>query len=146
MKKKENERKLNNSGFSLVELIIVIAIMAVLVGVAAPTYIKYVERSRESLDIQNIDSIVTALKIYAVDPQSDQKFNTNDKVTITKDGTSATSPAGSLAALNAITSSGLQSVKSNSEKYKNVILTITVEASGELMITANVEGLGLPVK
>lgn len=146
MKKKENERKLNNSGFSLVELIIVIAIMAVLVGVAAPTYIKYVERSRESLDIQNIDSIVTALKIYAVDPQSVEKFRTNDKVFITEDGTSATSPSGSKAAANAITSSGLQSVKSNSEKYKNVTLTITVEASGELMISANVDGLGLPVK
>ncbi|MBP5311039.1 MAG: type II secretion system protein, partial [Lachnospiraceae bacterium] len=34
----------NNSGFSMVELIVVIAIMAVLVGLLAPQFIKYVER------------------------------------------------------------------------------------------------------
>ena len=34
----------NNKGFSLVELIVVVAIMAVLVGVLAPAYLKYVEK------------------------------------------------------------------------------------------------------
>ncbi len=42
--------KANNQGFSLVELIIVIAIMAVLVGVLAPQFIKYVERGRAQRD------------------------------------------------------------------------------------------------
>ncbi|MBO6205612.1 MAG: prepilin-type N-terminal cleavage/methylation domain-containing protein, partial [Lachnospiraceae bacterium] len=36
----------NNKGFSLVELIIVIAIMAILVGVMAPQLIKYIEKSK----------------------------------------------------------------------------------------------------
>ncbi len=43
-------KKANNQGFSLVELIIVIAIMAVLVGVLAPQFIRYVERSRTQKD------------------------------------------------------------------------------------------------
>ena len=34
----KNEKKMNNKGFSLVELIIVIAIMAVLIAVLAPQY------------------------------------------------------------------------------------------------------------
>ena len=49
--------KKNNNGFSLVELIIVIAIMAVLVGVLAPQFIKYVEQSRRSRDIQAAQEI-----------------------------------------------------------------------------------------
>lgn len=62
---KRNQKRLGNKGFSLVELIVVIAIMAVLVGVLAPTLIGNIEKSRESKDIQNLSEIqrgiVTAL-------------------------------------------------------------------------------------
>ena len=43
----KKQKSLTNKGFSLVELIIVIAIMAVLVGVLAPQFLKYVEQSRK---------------------------------------------------------------------------------------------------
>ncbi len=64
---KKNEAKMNNKGFSLVELIVVIAIMAVLVGVLAPMFIRYVEKSRESTDLQNLDSIITTIEAYCAD-------------------------------------------------------------------------------
>lgn len=39
-----------NEGFSLMELAVVIAIMAILVGVLAPAYLRYVEKARRSID------------------------------------------------------------------------------------------------
>ena len=59
------KKELNNKGFSLMELIIVVAIMAVLIGVLAPQYLKYVEKSRESADLQAIDTMVSAVEIYS---------------------------------------------------------------------------------
>ena len=59
----------NNKGFSLVELIIVIAIMAVLVGVLAPTYLQYVEKSKKSNDVSTVDSVINAVEIGAIDPE-----------------------------------------------------------------------------
>lgn len=58
----------NNKGFSLVELIIVIAIMAILVGVMAPQLIKYIEKTNVSSDVQLCDSVKTAITTAMMDP------------------------------------------------------------------------------
>lgn len=60
--------KKNNKGFSLVELIIVIAIMAVLVGVMAPQLIKFIEKSNVSADTQLLDAVYNAVVYASVDP------------------------------------------------------------------------------
>lgn len=53
LKQKETGKTmLGNKGFSLVELIIVIAIMAILVGVVGTQVIPYLERSRRAKDYQ----------------------------------------------------------------------------------------------
>lgn len=59
--------KKNNKGFSLVELIIVIAIMAALVAILAPQYLKYVEKSRITADENLASEITSALKVAATD-------------------------------------------------------------------------------
>ena len=55
--------KRSNGGFSLVELIVVIAIMAILVGVAVPVYSSYIEKSQKAADIQLVDEIKHAMEI-----------------------------------------------------------------------------------
>ena len=51
----------NNKGFSLVELIIVIAIMAILSAALAPQLMKYIEKSRQSTDASTCKAIETCV-------------------------------------------------------------------------------------
>lgn len=62
--------KKNNKGFSLVELIIVIAIMAILAGALAPALIKYINKSRRSTDIQNADTLRTSVQTAMSNPDA----------------------------------------------------------------------------
>jgi len=60
---KKMMKKKNNKGFSLVELIVVILIMAVLAVALAPQVMKWVTNARVSSDIQLKDSVVSAFQI-----------------------------------------------------------------------------------
>ncbi len=57
----------SNKGFTLVELIIVVAIIAVLAAVLAPRYMQYVERSRESNDLQIATNYMRAATVAMAD-------------------------------------------------------------------------------
>ena len=57
----------NNKGFSLIELIIVIAIMAVLVAIIAPNLTKYLGSSKKNTDSKNLDEIESTLKTCITD-------------------------------------------------------------------------------
>lgn len=65
---KNLKNKMNNKGFSLVELLVVVAIMVVLVGVIAPSLLGNIEKSKESKDIQTLDSIASACQAAMADP------------------------------------------------------------------------------
>lgn len=58
-------KKRNNKGFSLIELIVVVAIMAVLVGVMAPAYLRYVEKARRQTCYSNMDNVVREVQLLA---------------------------------------------------------------------------------
>lgn len=119
-------KKTNNKGFSLVELIVVIAIMAVLVGVLAPQFTKYVERSRKATDVQNVAAIMTACDVYA----TDNPTFTGGDLTLKSAGTTsvANNPTGVEAALAAagITSYGLKSNEWVDGTSTDLKLTVTV--------------------
>ena len=44
--------------------------MAVLIGVLAPQYLKYVDKSRKSADLDTVDSMISAIEIYSSDPDN----------------------------------------------------------------------------
>lgn len=64
---KGNTKEKKNKGFTLIELIIVVAILAILVGILAPQYTKYVEKSRRAADMSNAKAIETTLKMALID-------------------------------------------------------------------------------
>lgn len=86
--------KKNNKGFTLVELIIVIAIIAILVAVLAPNYVKYVERSRWSADQNTSSELYSEVKTALVEAQDDDGYTPADfTITMSKTGTSASTTA-----------------------------------------------------
>ena len=58
-------KKMNNKGFSLVELIVVVLIMAIIAVALAPQVMKWVENSRKSTDIENYNALVEAANVAA---------------------------------------------------------------------------------
>ena len=66
-----SKRNLDNNGITLIELIIVIAIMSVLLGIISPQYLKYVERSRRVVDITTAKQIKDSFdRVLATDNPS----------------------------------------------------------------------------
>ena len=64
----------NREGFTLVELIVVIAILGILAGIAIPVYSGYIAKAKEANDIQQMDAIKTAVVFV----KTEGMINTND--------------------------------------------------------------------
>lgn len=91
-------KKMNNKGFSLIELIIVIAIMAVLVAIIAPNLTRYLGKSKSQTDKTNLDEIKKQFKNAISDAATDEITDVAgtyivNKNNVTQD-TSATAGAG----------------------------------------------------
>jgi type IV pilus assembly protein PilA len=138
------KKEMNNKGFSLVELIIVIAIMAILIVVLAPQYLKYVEKSRNSTDVSNATEIVTALQVYASDPDAKVALPASGTITIniTSTGGAATdafSKAALLEAGLADSSGNISSTCVSRSNWTSYTITGTI-ANGNITFTYSADG------
>ena len=71
------------AGFSLVELIIVIAIMAILIAILAPQYLKYVEKTKTNKDADSFGKLVEIVEYTIIDKNQSLNDNSVDEVTVT---------------------------------------------------------------
>lgn len=133
----KKQRTLNNKGFSLIELIVVIAIMAILVGAMAPQVTKYIEKSRKSADAQALGTLYTAVLTELLDPDVTTKPKSGP-ITIEADGKASggTNPvtSGVLKTMGISTISNFQ-LKSNAYSKGGNTITVTVnEGDGSVKI------------
>ena len=139
----KKQKNLTNKGFSLVELIIVIAIMAVLVGVLAPQYIKYVEKSRVSADAQQVEEFTGAMTVLASDV--DVTLDSTKTYTVTSDTTGKITISNDLKtifdSLGSVDTAKNYSYKSTS--YKAQVITISLAYDGTAKVW-NVTVTGQP--
>lgn len=79
-------KKNNNKGFTLMEMLIVVAIIAVLVAIAIPVFTNQLEKAREATDAANIRSAYAEVMACALtDASKDECTAAN----VTKDDTTA---------------------------------------------------------
>lgn len=79
-------RKRDNKGFSLIELIIAIAILVILTGLLAPQFMRYMEKSREAKDLQTLDTFYSAVQVALASEEAYNEFKTDGAFANLKEG------------------------------------------------------------
>ena len=134
-------KKMNNKGFSLVELIVVIAIMAILVGALAPQLLKYIEKSRQANDVQAAGSAYTVITTAYLDPDVTNK----PQAAFSNSALPGSAAAGTF---NGEIWEGLgsKSVELSSKAYKSDGIKFTLDSTGNILVVLKSTVSGVPDK
>lgn len=120
--------KKNNKGFSLVELIVVVLIMAIIAVALAPQVMKWVNESRKSADASTYDSVVAAAQDALADEGVWNEVIGGSDFTITINNTTVTNGGGQLftAEFNKQIGGNPNSIKL---KQNGATATVTIKAA-----------------
>ncbi len=133
-------KKMNNKGFSLVELIIVIAIMAILIAVLAPQYLRYVEKSRLQSDNSALGEVANAAKVAAADDNINSAIRANSSHALisipTNQGNVSTDVSELQSELNNVVGSNVQ-LKSNKYGATHPQVEVSIDSNGVATVTGS---------
>lgn len=121
-------KKTDNKGFTLVELIVVIAILGVLMAVLVPQYIQYVEKSRVATDEAAIAEVAHAAEIASAEENVyDEIKNGNTTITVADNNAPTSTSTNLESAIKAV----ISTVDLKSNKYEGETITITIDSNGK---------------
>lgn len=127
--------KMNNKGFSLVELIVVIAIMAILVGVLAPSVIGQVEKSRVSKDEQALDSLASACATAVTEEMTHTNASVSANTSFTLGSGTIQAGSGAPNWLQSALAMCGTSFNLDSDTYKSQTVTVGIASDYRVSVT-----------
>ena len=141
--KAKNEKK-DNKGFSLVELIIVIAIMAILVGVVGTQVLPYLNKSKLEKDRQIVSSYSTAaVSAYSMLAGEISAIPTEDIIVYGTGAPAESTDAGKIVkAIKELTYSACPTAKFKSKECSGATTVKIKFNTTDNTVTATVEGTG----
>jgi prepilin-type N-terminal cleavage/methylation domain-containing protein len=140
-------KKMNNKGFSLVELIVVVLIMAIIAVALAPQVMKWVENSRKSTDIENYNALIEAANVATTNEDVIKELASHqwtirmdaNSSSVTGDGSGST-----FTTLMTATLPGWTNTKITAGAWKNSTFTIDIAQNGNYGV--KVEKCAFPTK
>ena len=126
--KKLFKKIFNNKGFTLVELIVVIAVLGVITVLAIPQFTKYVEKSRAGTDANALGEVLHAVEVAYVAYGKDDPIS-EFQIRIRTDGNTIYAPS-----VNTVVQKVEETVPAyvyKSEEYRGNTYTIEIDENGK---------------
>ena len=127
---------MKNKGFSLVELIIVIAIMAILAAAIAPALIRYIDKSRKTDDVAAAETVNTAVNAALAneDAYSDVAASMNGTTSVWTAAANTAGPTGNTFEQEVTSNLGGSAPKVKYTKDNNTQWTVYVQQNGKAIV------------